>query len=55
MHEHINTSDEDAPLFSIRDTPLLKAMGLYREEALTLNDGHQEVTSTFDIEARIAG
>jgi gentisate 1,2-dioxygenase len=55
MHEHINTSDEDALLFSIRDTPLLKAMGLYREEALTLNDGHQEVTSTFDIEARIAG
>lgn len=54
MHEHHNTSDEDAILFSIRDTPLLSAMGLLREEPLTSNDGHQEITSTFDIEARLA-
>ena len=51
MHEHANTSDEDAVLFSIQDTPLLSAMGLYREEALAENDGHQEVVSTFDIQS----
>ena len=50
MHEHVNTSSEDAILFSIRDTPLIKTMGLYRHEALTTNGGHQEVTSTFDVE-----
>jgi gentisate 1,2-dioxygenase len=54
MHEHINTSNEDAVLFSIRDTPLLRAMGLYREEALADNGGHQQVTSTFDFEAHAA-
>lgn len=50
MHEHINTSSEDAILFSIRDTPLMKGMGLYRHEVMTANGGHQQVTSTFDIE-----
>jgi hypothetical protein len=28
----------------------MKAMGLYRSEAVTENDGHQAITSTFDIE-----
>jgi gentisate 1,2-dioxygenase len=34
-------------LFSIQDLPVLNALGLYYEEALTENDGHQNVTSTF--------
>lgn len=48
LHEHANTSSEqDAVLFSIQDTPVLEALGLYYEEALNENGGHQEVTSTF--------
>jgi gentisate 1,2-dioxygenase len=48
LHEHANTSSsEDAVLFSIQDTPVLQALGLYYEEALSENGGHQEVTSTF--------
>ncbi|MBI2361342.1 MAG: hypothetical protein HYV04_20945, partial [Deltaproteobacteria bacterium] len=48
MHEHANTSaSEDAVLFSIQDTPVLEALGLYYEEALTERRGHQEVTSVF--------
>lgn len=49
LHEHTNSSgSEDAVLFSIQDTPVLKALGLYYEEALSENGGHQEVTSTFE-------
>jgi len=49
LHEHANTSPRDAAvLFSIQDRPVLEALDLYREEALTDNDGHQTVTSTFD-------
>ena len=48
LHEHGNTSaSEDAMLFSIQDTPVLEALGLYYEEALIENGGHQDVTSTF--------
>ncbi|MHB8618557.1 MAG: cupin domain-containing protein, partial [Chloroflexota bacterium] len=32
-HEHANEGTEPAYLFSIQDTPVLKALGLYREEA----------------------
>ena len=32
LHEHANTGSEDAILFSINDWPVLKALGLYREE-----------------------
>ncbi len=47
-HEHANNSkSEDAVLFSIQDTPVLQALGLYYEEELSENGGHQEVTSTF--------
>ncbi|HLF71318.1 MAG TPA: cupin domain-containing protein [Dehalococcoidia bacterium] len=47
-HEHANTSKSaDAILFSIQDTPVLEKLGLYREEAVTENGGHQKVTSTF--------
>ncbi len=50
MYEHFNTSTEDAILFSICDTPLIKATGLYRHEHLSQDGGHQKITSTFDIE-----
>jgi gentisate 1,2-dioxygenase len=48
LHEHANTSkSEDAVLFSIQDTPVLEALGLYYEETPGENSGHQEVTSAF--------
>ena len=48
LHEHANVSAaDDAMLFSIQDRPVLEALGLYREEPFTDNDGHQVVTSTF--------
>lgn len=48
LHEHANRStSEDAVLFSMHDTPVLRACGLYHEEALTEYGGHQAVTSTF--------
>lgn len=48
LHEHANSSaGEDAVLFSIQDTPVLEALGLYYEEAFKENGGRQEVTSTF--------
>ena len=48
LHEHANTSgSEDAVLFSIQDTPVLQALGLYYEESLSENGGHQKVTSNF--------
>ena len=49
LHEHANMSkNEDAVLFSIQDTPVFQALGLYYEEAQKENDGHQQVTSTFE-------
>lgn len=51
FHEHLNESrSENAILFSIQDTPILVALGKYREEALVENAGHQTVTSIFDRE-----
>jgi gentisate 1,2-dioxygenase len=47
LHEHANTSAEDAILFSINDEPVLRKTGLHREEALAENGGHQQVTSSF--------
>ena len=41
-HEHANASErDDAVLFSFSDLPSIQALGLYREEALADNDGHQ--------------
>jgi hypothetical protein len=34
-------------LFSIQDTPVLQALGLYYEESLSDNGGHQKVNSNF--------
>jgi gentisate 1,2-dioxygenase len=44
-HEHANASERaDAVLFSFSDLPSIQALGLYREEALRENDGHQALT-----------
>ena len=41
-HEHANSSDsEDACLFSFHDLPMTKSLGLYRQEELAENGGHQ--------------
>lgn len=43
-HEHVNGSDsEDACLFCLNDLPVMRALGLYREEAFGDNDGRQPV------------
>src|SRR5712691_8921374 len=47
-HEHANTVAEAAILFSMHDTPVFEALGLYREEAYGEHGGHQPVTSVFD-------
>lgn len=45
FHEHANASDtEDACLFNFNDLPVMHSLGLYREEALKDNNGHQPVT-----------
>ena len=44
-HEFHNAGDERAILFSMHDSPLVKAMYKYREEALP--GGHQTVTGAF--------
>ena len=43
-HEHCNASQtDDACLFSFHDLPAMQALGLYRQEALGENGGHQPV------------
>ncbi|MEN2433611.1 cupin domain-containing protein [Comamonas sp. F1-6] len=45
-HEHANTqASEDACLFCFSDLPVMKALGLYREEGLGSNSGHQTIES----------
>lgn len=42
FHEHANASaGDDACLFCFNDLPVMKALGLYREQALAENGGHQ--------------
>jgi gentisate 1,2-dioxygenase len=41
LHEHANTGERDAILFSINDQPVIRSLGFYREEALAQNGGHQ--------------
>jgi gentisate 1,2-dioxygenase len=44
FHEHANASaTDDACLFCFNDMPVMNALGLYREEALAENGGHQPV------------
>ena len=43
-HEHVNGSQtDDACLFCFHDLPVMEKLGLYREEALADNSGHQPV------------
>ncbi|MEM8797584.1 MAG: cupin domain-containing protein [Pseudomonadota bacterium] len=43
-HEHINGSDkDDACLFCLNDLPVMRALGLYREEAFGDNNGNQPI------------
>jgi len=45
FHEHANASEtDDACLFAFHDLPVMHALGLYREEALAENGGHQPVS-----------
>jgi gentisate 1,2-dioxygenase len=46
-HEHANESKEEAILFSIQDTPVMEALGLYREQPYQENSGRQKITGTF--------
>ena len=46
-HEHVNlSSTDDACLFCFSDLPVMKALHLYREQALDDNNGQQRVTSS---------
>jgi gentisate 1,2-dioxygenase len=46
-HEHANlSSTDDACLFCFSDLPVMKALHLYREQALDDNNGQQRVTSS---------
>jgi len=47
LHEHANPSNSASCLFSYNDQPVMRALGLYREEELLDNDGFQQVTGTF--------
>ena len=45
-HEHANASDrDDVCLFAFHDLPVMRALGLYREEAFGEGDGHQPILS----------
>jgi gentisate 1,2-dioxygenase len=46
-HEHLNDTHEEAILFSVQDTPILLALGLYRQQAYEANGGHQAITGEF--------
>jgi len=44
FHEHVNANpSEDACLFSFNDMPVMNSLGIYREEALKENGGHQKI------------
>jgi gentisate 1,2-dioxygenase len=43
-HEHANNARQGAILFSVQDTPILQALGLYREQVYETNGGHQAIT-----------
>lgn len=48
VHEHVNRdADARAILFSVHDTPLLKALDKFRSEPVRANGGKQQVTGTF--------
>jgi gentisate 1,2-dioxygenase len=45
-HEHASAGGE-AILFSVQDTPVVQALGLYREQAYEAHGGSQPVTRVF--------
>ncbi len=46
-HEHVNGSaTDDACLFCLSDLPVIRSLGLYREQALADSKGHQDVAGT---------
>jgi gentisate 1,2-dioxygenase len=47
-HEHLSHGADPALLFSVHDTPLLKAVDKYRREPHDSPDGRQRVTGKFD-------
>lgn len=46
-HEHASI-DGEAFLFSVQDTPIMQALGLYREQAYPDQGGHQAITRRFE-------
>jgi gentisate 1,2-dioxygenase len=46
-HEHASDARE-AILFSVRDTPVMQALGLHREQAYQEHGGHQPITRVFE-------
>jgi len=46
-HEHASGDGSEAILFSVHDTPVLQALGLYREQPYTEHGGHQPVERVF--------
>ena len=47
-HKFVNGSKDELILFSVQDTPVMQALGLYREEAYKDNGGHQQITEKFE-------
>jgi len=50
LHEHVNTSDQNAYLFSVNDRPVMEMLGLEREQPASEQNPYQEVTSVFQPE-----
>ncbi|MFC5587330.1 cupin domain-containing protein [Sporosarcina soli] len=50
-HEHVNTGEEDAYLFSYNDKPVMEKLDLEFGNAYEENGGQQIITSTFKAEA----
>jgi gentisate 1,2-dioxygenase len=46
-HEHAS-DDGEAVLFSVQDTPIMRALGLHRAQVYGETDGHQPVTRVFE-------
>lgn len=46
-HEHVN-GDAESLLFSVTDEPVMRCLGMFREQQFPDNAGHQEVTGTFE-------
>jgi gentisate 1,2-dioxygenase len=47
-HEHASAMGRDAILFSVSDEPVMRALGMYREQAFAGPSGRQEITAVFD-------